>query len=260
MPKYVFTLTTIPSKIDNLHFTIDSLLSQTLAPEKIIINIVKNYNFRMKNLEIAPEKIHALKEKYAGKNLEINFVDKDCGPGTKLLGTLNSSLFEGFDKSDTFIVLVDDDLVYKRYMLEDFDYNKQVHKHMKVASYYAYEYKNIRIAQGADGFFIQLDTLDKFLSYYNLIKDDEQINYHDDFYISYYFYLLSTDIRFIHPPYASLIYDEQPNTEIDALRNLTGKYHRINLTHYSHEVLEAMNKSGDFEFLKSASGNFQATN
>lgn len=260
MPKYVFSLTTIPSKFDNLHYTIDSLLAQTIAPEKIIINIPKLYNFRMKNLQIMPEKIHAFKQKYAGRNVIINFVDKDFGPGTKLLGLLNSGLLGGFDKSDTFVVIVDDDLIYKHYMLEDFDYNKKVHKDCVLASYYVYDNNNIKIGQGADGFFIQLDTLDNFLRYYSLIKDDELINYHDDFYISYYFYLLGKDIRFISPPYECLIYVEQPNSEIDALRKLTGKYCRVTLTKHSYEVLESMNKSGSFDFLKPAPVNFQATN
>lgn len=218
------------------------------------------YNFRMKNLQIMPEKIHTFKQKYAGRNVIINFVDKDYGPGTKLLGLLNSDLLGGFDKSDTFVVLVDDDLIYKHYMLEDFDYNKKVHRHTQVASYYAYDNNNIKIGQGADGFFIQLDTLYNFLSYYNLIKDDEQINYHDDYYISYYFHLLGIDIRFISPPYGCLIYIQQPNSEIDALRNLTGKYSRWTLTKHSYDVLESMNKSGSFDFLKPVPVNFPATN
>jgi hypothetical protein len=253
MPKYVFSLTTIPSKFDNLHYTIDSLLAQSIAPEKIIINISKMYNFRMKNLQIMPEKIHKFRQKYAGRNVIINFVEKDYGPGTKLLGLLNSDLLAGFDKSDTFVVLVDDDLIYREYMLTDFDYNKQVHKLCVVASYYAYEYNNIKIGQGADGFFIQLDTLDKFLNYYNLIKNDELIKYHDDFYISYYFYLLGKDIRFISPPYGCLIYAEQPSSEIDALHNLTGKYERTNLNENAYRVLNVMNSRGYFNFLKPVS-------
>lgn len=252
MPKYVFSLTTIPSKFDNLDCTIDSLLDQTIAPEKIIINIPKIYKFRMGNAQIPPEKIQRFKQKYAGKNVIINFIENDYGPGTKLLGLLNSTLLGDLDISDTFIVLVDDDLIYKSYMIEDFNFNKEVHAHIQVATYYAYEYNNIRIGQGADGFFIDLNTLGEFVKFYNLIKEEELINYHDDFYISYYFYLLGKDIRFISPPYEALIYDLQPNSEIDALRNLTGKYQRANLNDNAYMVLEAMNSRGDFDFLKPA--------
>ena len=40
---YIVTLTTIPSKFDNLHLTIDSIINQTMLPSKIIINIPKTY-------------------------------------------------------------------------------------------------------------------------------------------------------------------------------------------------------------------------
>jgi hypothetical protein len=36
---YILSLTTIPSKIDNLHITMDSFICQTRMPNKIILNI-----------------------------------------------------------------------------------------------------------------------------------------------------------------------------------------------------------------------------
>jgi hypothetical protein len=221
-----------------------------MPPEKIIINIPKIYNFRMKNSQIHPEKIHKFRQKYASKNVFINFVEKDYGPGTKLIGLLNSPFLDGLDKSSTFIVLVDDDVHYQYYMIEDFNYNKQVHSKIQAASFYAYDYNNVRVGQGADGFFIQLDCLDRFLKYYSLIKDKDLINYHDDFYISYYLHMLRKEIRFISPPYESLIYVKLPNSEIDPLHKLTGKYDRTNLNTNSFKILEDMNRSGDFDFLK----------
>ena len=85
MNKYIVSLTTIPSKFDNLHITMDSIICQTILPTKIIVNIPKIYNFRMKNLEIPDEKLDAFLDKYAKYNVCVNRLEKDFGPGTKLL-------------------------------------------------------------------------------------------------------------------------------------------------------------------------------
>ncbi len=56
MNNYIVSLTTIPSKFDNLYITMDSLINQTMLPSKIILNISKIYNFRFNNLEISSKK------------------------------------------------------------------------------------------------------------------------------------------------------------------------------------------------------------
>jgi len=55
--KYIVSLTTIPTKFDNLYLTIDSIINQTILPDKIIINIPKMYNFRMNSTSISEDKI-----------------------------------------------------------------------------------------------------------------------------------------------------------------------------------------------------------
>ena len=48
MDKFIFSLTTIPNKFDKLYLTIDSLINQTIKPEKIIVNIPRKYSLRFK--------------------------------------------------------------------------------------------------------------------------------------------------------------------------------------------------------------------
>ena len=109
---------------------------------------------------------------------------------------------------------------------------------------------NIKIGQGADGFFIKSNTLDMFLKYYNSIKEEDYVNYHDDFYISYYFYLINKDIEYIKPPNNFLIYDDQHNVNIDPLSYLKGKYSRENLNNKISQLLDKINNNGGFDFLK----------
>ena len=264
MNKYIISLTTIPSKFDNLYLTMDSILNQTIKPSKIIINMPNNYNFRFQNSVIPLDKINNFIDKYSKSNIIINFVDKDYGPGTKLVGLFKNNVFDTIintiikmdeTTTDTYIVLVDDDLIYKPYMIEYFDNYIKQNDTIEVASYWTFNYYNLKIGQGADGFFIKVNNnsnsniLTNFLNYYNLIKDEDYINYHDDFYISYYFYLINKNIHYIKPPYDCLIYDLQPNSYIDPLCKLEGKYNRQNLNVKSYEILNNFKNSGLFDLV-----------
>ena len=53
--------------------------------------------------------------KFDDNSVEITRCE-DCGPGTKLLGSLNKL------KKDSLIILADDDHIYEDYMIEKFFY------------------------------------------------------------------------------------------------------------------------------------------
>lgn len=245
--KYIMSLTTIPSRINSVENTIQSLVEQTLKPEKIVLNLPKIYNFRF-NSSIQDFYIKKILNKYNDKII-INYVDHDYGPGTKLLGLIKSKIID-MDSKDTYIVLVDDDHIYKPYMLEYFDiYNKiNFDNKLEVSSYYCYNYHNIIIVgQGADGFFIKPELLNKFEDYYNIIKDYDYINYHDDYYISNYFHLKQIPINFIKPPYDSLIYVKDTSSYLDALTQINDKYHRDNLNIEVNKILSELKNEGKFD-------------
>jgi hypothetical protein len=231
-------MTTIPSRFEHIHISIDSLLNQTIKPEKIIINIPKKYNFRFDN-EIPIEKINKLKEKYSNSNVFVNIIDFDYGPGTKLLGLFN---IINMEKKDTYIILIDDDLKYNQNMIEYFDdiVKSNSEKIIDVASYCVYNYKDIYIGQGSDGLFINQNSLINFLDYYNKIKDCDYINYHDDFYISYYFYITNKKVYLIYQPYNKSVYQRCLSSELDSLINITGKYARENLIETIYNILQGL--------------------
>ena len=248
---YIVSLTTIPAKFDNLYLTIDSIINQTILPDKIIINIPKIYNFRMNSTSISQDKINEFINKYSKYNVFVNMIDKDFGPGTKLLGLFHSNIIETYDDDNMYIILVDDDLIYKPYMIEFFDNYTKCNDNIDVdvASYYVYNHEQIDVGQGADGFFIKKSSLNLFLQYYNVIKEEDYIHYHDDFYISYYFHLINRHIYFIQPPHYCLIYDLSINSNIDALRNIEGKYNRGKLNVKSTEILNNLRNNNSFSFL-----------
>jgi hypothetical protein len=246
MYKYIISLTTIPSKFDYLYLAMDSMVKQTVVADVIIINIPKTYDFRLTG-EISQEKINDFLGKYSKYNVVINMVEKDDGPGTKILGLLKNNILDK-DKinEDTYLILLDDDFVYKPYLIEYFDKDINVNKDIDVATYYSYNYNNINVAQAADAMIFKYNIINNFLDYYDIIKDEDYLFYHDDFFISYFFYLKNKNIQYIPPPYGSLIYDWHEFSKIDSLFHLEGKYNRNNLNMKSSEILNNLKNNNKF--------------
>ena len=250
--KYIISLTTIPSRINYIETTIKSLVEQTLKPEKIILNIPKKYNFRFES-SIDNITIKKILNKYID-DIIINYIDDDYGPGTKLLGVIKSSIIS-LDLKDTYIVLVDDDHIYKPFMLECFNnYNAEHHDNkLKIASFYCYNSYGVVIGQGADSIFIRLEMLNNFEDYYDIIKNYDYINYHDDWYISYYFHLKQIEIEYIKLADDSSIYTKQISSDIDALLAMRNQNNRINLNNKVNEILSKLNNEGKFDEVKKKS-------
>lgn len=96
----VISLTTIPSRINELKTSLECLSKQNIQPRQIYLNIP--YKFKRKNEEyVIPQWLHNY------PNLTI-LRTEDYGPATKLLGTLK----KGDINDNTIIITVDDDTCY----------------------------------------------------------------------------------------------------------------------------------------------------
>lgn len=102
----IITMSTIPERIELLGPTIASLLDQTLQPSVIQINIPM-ISRKGKTYKI-PDWLSKL------NSVKINRVEKDIGPGTKIIPTLKQHK----TRKDSIIIAVDDDNIYNRHTLE----------------------------------------------------------------------------------------------------------------------------------------------
>ncbi|RJE72725.1 MULTISPECIES: hypothetical protein [Reichenbachiella] len=107
--KAVISLSVLPTRFKGLTPTLNSLTDQSVLPEKIILNLPKAFE-RDKAEYIIPDYVtnHPL--------VEINWIEKDMGPATKLLPTLN--LYE--NEPEKLIIIVDDDQLYPKGMVENY--------------------------------------------------------------------------------------------------------------------------------------------
>ena len=167
------SLTIIPHRIKSLNKTIDSLLKQTKKPDKIFINIP--YAYKRFSEKIENEQL----PKFNNKTIEITRCE-DCGPGTKLLGSLNKL------EKDSLLILVDDDNIYEDYMVEKFCQHF-INDSDSCYSFYVHPLGNLGIGQGADGFAINTNHLNGIKKFYEeVVKDYKELFLYDDLWISYF--------------------------------------------------------------------------
>ena len=171
------SLTTIPKRIGNINKSIESLLRQTVKPDKIFINIPKKFK-RFKEV---------IEENHIPK-FEENIVEvtrcEDFGPGTKLLGSLKKF------KKNSLVILVDDDHIYENYMIEKFNYFYSLEPN-NAYSFYVHPLKKFGVGQGADGFAINTNFLDGIEQFYNeVVKENKDLYIHDDLWVSFFLFYI----------------------------------------------------------------------
>ena len=172
------SLTTIPSRVKNINKTIESLLNQKKKPDKIFINLPRTY--KRFNENIKEEEISHIN---TDKTIEIVRCE-DFGPGSKLLGSLNK-----FEKN-SLLILVDDDHIYKNFMIEKFYYFYSKAPE-NAYSFYVHPLKDFGVGQGADGFAINSNFLGGIKKFYDeIIKNNKDLFIHDDLWISFFLFFI----------------------------------------------------------------------
>ena len=169
------SISTIPQRIKNLNESVKSLLNQTKKPDKIFINIPFKYE-RFTDV-VKDDQI----PKFDNNIIEITRCE-DCGPATKLLGSLNKL------KKNSLVILADDDHIYENFMIEKFFhfYSKAPNN---AYSFYVHPLGKFGIGQGADGFAINTNHLTGIKKFYDkVVKNYKELFLYDDLWISYFLY------------------------------------------------------------------------
>lgn len=178
--KVYVSLTTIPSRINRIHRCIESLLAQTLKPEKVFLCVPSTY----KRFGVAANIPESLGQ--YGDRLQIVRCREDYGPGTKLLGSVDLVPRQ----PNCLMTLVDDDVVYKDYMLEVFAnaYRKQP-QHSFSFHVSSHWYQRDRVGYGVTGLALPATCLDGIWPFYRKIQNNEYVFFIDDLWISYFLHV-----------------------------------------------------------------------
>jgi len=214
MIKFCVSFTTLPSRIENIKETIESLQSQTLKANNIFLNLPYKFK-RFKDYYFTENQLRDL-DKY---QLRINRCE-DYGPSTKLMGSLKD-----IQKYDCVIIL-DDDHIYHEKMFEilidEFNKNK------KNYSYYVQKVFKLNMGQGADGILINTNDLDKIdLFYKKYVLNNKNLFLNDDLWISLYLQFIKNNKikdlsdKFKNKTNRSIVY--KIHSDIDSLKNVLSK-------------------------------------
>jgi len=224
------SLSSIPQRIKNINNSVDSLLRQTKKPDKIFINIPNKYR-RFDNI-IEDSQI----PKFSDDRVEITRCE-DCGPGTKLLGSLDKL------KKNSLLILVDDDHIYENYMIEKFYYFYSKAPN-NAYSFYVHPLGNFGVGQGADGFAINTNHLEGIKIFYDkIVKDYQELFLYDDLWISYFLYFFRKN--------KILSLQEHLKKKQDNKRSLIYKTHIVAsglVSTYGKNLIEAVKKRDQIAF------------
>ncbi len=211
---FCVSLTTLPSRIDNIENTILSIQKQSVQPNKIFINLPYNFK-RFKDYNFTESQINKL----SNYNLEITRCE-DFGPGTKLMGSINK-IKDNYD----CVILLDDDHIYHNssfeIMLTNFK-KKQINY-----SFYLNKIFNIRHGQCSDIFLINTNFLGEIENFYReYVENNINMFLDDDLWFAIYLYCeKKTSIKNLIDDFSEytnqkIVYSQNLNKDIDAL-NLT---------------------------------------
>lgn len=102
------SLSSVPSRISYIKPTIDSILNQSIQPNKLFV-VIPYYSRREKKKYIIPSFLTN------NKNITLLRSRKDWGPATKLLPVLKIT-----ENLNTLILTIDDDRIYDKDMIKDY--------------------------------------------------------------------------------------------------------------------------------------------
>lgn len=242
------SLTTIPSRFNNVYKTIESLIRQTHTPTKIFLNIPKNY-VRFPDQTISDKDIAKLQDQFKDI-LCINRVENDSGPGTKLLGVPDYVIEE-----DAFVIIVDDDVYYNAHMIERHlvQYMKDRALSTPVKRVYGTDFVGIYgkfdMIQVVGSMGIPSRSLKQIKKYSIFILGFETLFFVDDLWITYYFIRKGYQ-TFRLPPLENV--EEKANeftTTVDGLVLLGGTHRRGKLLKEGYFILRGGDSDNHFWYL-----------
>jgi len=231
---FCVSLTTLPSRIDNIEETIFSIKNQSIQPDKIYINLPYNFK-RFKNYNFSSEQIKRLKS----YDLEIIRCE-DFGPATKLMGSINK-IKDNYD----CVILLDDDHIYHNSSFEIMLNNFK--KEQINYSFYLNKIFSIRHGQCSDIFLINTKFLDEIEIFYRkYVEKNNKMFLDDDLWFAIYLYCeKKTYIK-------NLIEEFRKTTNLDIVytQNLNKNIDALNLTVHKKKFFLNRRKIQKIEYLK----------
>ncbi len=226
-------MSTIPSRVKNINQILKYINAQTLKPDKIYLNIPKQYK-RFKDEIITKKDLdYIIKD-----NIEIVRCE-DYGPGTKIMGSIDK-----VRKYDC-VILLDDDHIYDKNICEIFI--NAFKKEQVNYSFYLNRIFNIKMGQCADGFLMNTKLLDNIENFYEkYVKKNKNMFLDDDLWLAIY---LQKEKKSVIRNLIN-IFREKINKDVVYEQNMNSKIDGLHLTVHKDGLFLNRRKIQKVEYIK----------
>lgn len=222
-PKFIVSLTTSPQRISKIKPMVFSILNQSRNPDLFILNIPKTFH-RTGETYTIPDFI-------TNNNITVNMIDQDYGPATKIIPTVTLLKEENYDSINTYIIYLDDDVIYRPHMLKTLQFLFSIHsntkqifcgggfnfvinnKTMKIIGQRTH-HSPCHIAEGYAAVCVPLSVFendfDEYVEKYTLcISNDHYVDCRlsDDVILSNYYHMKKVPIKIVNIPGGFSIFD-----------------------------------------------------
>lgn len=264
--KYIVSFTTSPTRIHKCRPMLNSILEQTRKPDLILLNIPKVFERTGETYEIP---------KFVENSVIVNVVDKDYGPGTKLIPTIRYLIQNRYDPRNTRIIYLDDDISYMAKMIETYE-AVIAKKDDNVWTATGFDFLNMQlngkrqhkdqatIAEGYGSVCVKLSMFDadadtdvdedNFFKYIDRYITDQDCRLSDDIILSNYYHKKNVGIFIVNIPNHHSIHDMWRYNNIldygkqeDALHNGANGTSFNNVDRYK-KVITKLNKGKERHF------------
>ncbi len=230
---FCVSMSTIPSRVKNINQILKYINAQTLKPDKIYLNIPKQYK-RFKDEIITKKDLdYIIKD-----NIEIVRCE-DYGPGTKIMGSIDK-----VRKYDC-VILLDDDHIYDKNICEIFI--NAFKKEQVNYSFYLNRIFNIKMGQCADGFLMNTKLLDNIENFYEkYVKKNKNMFLDDDLWLAIY---LQKEKKSVIRNLIN-IFREKINKDVVYEQNMNSKIDGLHLTVHKDGLFLNRRKIQKVEYIK----------
>ena len=249
--KYVVSFTTSPTRIHKCQEMLESILKQSRTPDLILLNIPHVFKRTGKEY-VVPENV--------SQHVCVNKIKIDYGPGTKIIPTIDFLKENGYDKNNTRIIYLDDDIKYPHHMIKT--YEKTIkNKDNSVWTATGFNFINFKIAgerrhgspatiaEGYGGVCVKMSIFeDDFNNYINKYVNDLNCRLSDDILLSNYYHKKNIPIKILNISNKYSIIDMWTTGSIldygnqsDALHNGADGISNTNVERYN-KVLSTLSK------------------
>lgn len=222
----IVSITSMPSRLGLIRPTLESLLAGETRPDAIRL-VLPEVPLRGTARFVIPDFLGD--PDFCQDIVEVVRVERDWGPGTKLIGGLRTV------REPSILVIADDDVRYRKDFLTGL-YRAQCANLHSSFSYFTHSLGGIDVGQGVDGFSFWSPNLAGIEAFFAAYVDGTDLVFHDDLWIS--FFLATRGVRIGSLKQllgGSLIYEQVH--QVEALMHLEGDQGRERLEQWGLRTL-----------------------